>query len=56
MEAESSEFDTFYGVSDNKWNFWDIGHATTMIGYHPQDNAERYRSSYRWHNLVRARD
>jgi len=43
LEAENATFDIFYGVSDNKWNFWDINHAMTMIGYHPQDNAERYR-------------
>jgi len=47
LETGSSVFDIFYGVSDNKWSFWDIDHATAIIGYHPQDNAEKYRSSYR---------
>jgi nucleoside-diphosphate-sugar epimerase len=36
-------FDIFYGVSDNKWRFWDIEHAREVIGYDPQDNAEDYR-------------
>lgn len=37
-------FDIFYGVSKNTWRFWDISHASSIIGYEPQDNAERYRS------------
>jgi len=43
LEAENSVFDIFYGVSDNKWSFWDIDHAKEMIGYRPRDGAERYR-------------
>ncbi len=36
-------FDIFYGVSGNKWRFWDISHAEKVLGYRPQDNAETYR-------------
>jgi nucleoside-diphosphate-sugar epimerase len=37
------KFDIFYGVSNNKWRFWDIEHAAQTIGYKPQDNAEDWR-------------
>ena len=33
-------FEIFYGVSDNRWRFWDIEHARAAIGYQPQDRAE----------------
>ena len=36
-------FAIFYGVSDNKWRFWDIGDSRAAIGYQPQDNAEAWR-------------
>ena len=36
-------FAIFYGVSDNKWRFWDISNARDLIGYAPQDDAERWR-------------
>lgn len=38
-------FDIFYGVSNNKWRFWDIENSRKQIGYTPQDNAETWRSS-----------
>lgn len=44
---ESLLFDIFYGVSDNKWRFWDIDHAREVIGYRPADNAEDYRDKGR---------
>jgi hypothetical protein len=44
LEApESLTFDIFYGVSGNKWRFWDIEHPKQVIGYQPEDNAEAYR-------------
>ncbi len=43
LEIEPLQFDIFYGVSDNKWRFWDIDHARDVLGYAPQDNAEDYR-------------
>jgi nucleoside-diphosphate-sugar epimerase len=36
-------FGVYYGVSDNKWRFWDIANSREEIGYHPQDNAEAWR-------------
>jgi nucleoside-diphosphate-sugar epimerase len=36
-------FGIFYGVSNNKWNFWDIADARERIGYQPQDNMESWR-------------
>ncbi len=44
LEApEDLTYDIFYGVSANKWRFWDIEHPKQVIGYEPQDNAEEYR-------------
>ncbi len=36
-------FEIFYGVSDNRWRFWDIDHARKTIGYNPQDRAEDHQ-------------
>jgi hypothetical protein len=36
-------FEVFYGVSRNRWRFWDITHAEEVIGYEPQDDAEEWR-------------
>ena len=36
-------FGIFYGVSDNKWRFWDISDSRRAIGYNPQVNAEAWR-------------
>lgn len=33
----------FYGVSGNKWNFWDIANSAEAVGYKPNSNAEDYR-------------
>jgi nucleoside-diphosphate-sugar epimerase len=38
-------FGVFYGVSDNKWRFWDIDNARKVIDYRPQDNAEEHRAA-----------
>jgi nucleoside-diphosphate-sugar epimerase len=43
LEAENLRYDVFYGVSKNKWRFWDIAHSKRIIGYAPQDDAEIYR-------------
>ena len=37
------KFSIFYGVSDNKWRFWDISDSREAIGYSPRDNAEKWR-------------
>ncbi|MBI4218742.1 MAG: NAD(P)-dependent oxidoreductase [Chloroflexi bacterium] len=40
-------FDIFYGVSANKWHFWDLEHARKVLGFQPQDNAEAWRPRLR---------
>jgi len=45
LEVQPLQFDIFYGVSDNKWGFWDIDHARQVLGYAPQDKGEDYRDS-----------
>ena len=37
------KYGIYYGVSDNKWRFWDIKNSKSDIGYTPQDNAETWR-------------
>ena len=36
-------FAIFFGVSNNRWRFWDISNSGEAIGYAPQDNAESWR-------------
>ncbi len=43
LSAPRLGFEIFYGVSNNKWRFWDIAHAEQAVGFKPQDNAESYR-------------
>jgi nucleoside-diphosphate-sugar epimerase len=38
---ESLRFDVFFGHSDNRYNMVDIQHARDVLGYAPQDSAER---------------
>jgi nucleoside-diphosphate-sugar epimerase len=40
---EDVRFGIYYGVSDNRWRFWDIAEARSAIGYVPQDDADRLR-------------
>lgn len=40
---ESLRFDVFYVVSRNKWNYRDLDHAREVVGFEPQDTADRYR-------------
>ena len=37
------KYGIYYGVSNNKWRFWDIKNSKLDIGYIPQDNAEIWR-------------
>ena len=37
------KFGIYYGVSNNKWRFWDISNSEAEIGYRPSDNAEMWR-------------
>ena len=43
LSVEGLKFEVFYGVSGNTWRFWDISYAERVLGYRPQDDAERYR-------------
>ena len=43
LSVEGLGFEIFYGVSGNRWRFWDISHAGQVLGYSPQDDAEQYR-------------
>ena len=43
IEKEKLDFQIFYGVSNNKWRFWDLDHARKTIGYEPKQNAENER-------------
>jgi nucleoside-diphosphate-sugar epimerase len=36
-------FATFYGVSSNRWRFWEIETARVIVGYQPRDDAEQWR-------------
>ena len=40
---EGLRFAIFYGVSDNRWRFWDISNSRRLVGYEPQDDAETWR-------------
>lgn len=37
------DFEIFYAVSNNRWNYRDIEHARKTIGYVPVDSADDYR-------------
>ena len=44
LEApESLGFRVYYGVSANRWRFWDIDDARDEIGYTPEDDAGSWR-------------
>jgi uronate dehydrogenase len=43
LEAPTLHFAVYYGVSDNKWRFWDVSSARAEIGFEPRDNAEHFR-------------
>lgn len=40
---EDIRFGIFYGVSNNRWRFWDIADSAEKIGYRPKDDAEAWR-------------
>jgi uronate dehydrogenase len=37
-------FGIYYGVSANKWRFWDLAEAETALRFVPRDDAEQLRS------------
>ena len=40
---DAVRFAIFYGVSGNTWRFWDIANSRELVGYSPEDDAERWR-------------
>jgi len=42
LEAEHVKFGIFYGISGNKRAYWDIQNARQLLGYAPEDDAERF--------------
>ena len=41
IEADQNiNYDVFFAVSDNKWNYRDISHAREVLGYIPKDSAD----------------
>ncbi len=38
------KFGIYYGVSNNKWRFWDIENSSKELGYSPQCDAEIFRN------------
>ncbi|MCY4654252.1 MAG: NAD(P)-dependent oxidoreductase [Dehalococcoidia bacterium] len=41
---DAVRFAVFYGVSNNTWHFWDISNSRELIGYEPEDDAEKWRT------------
>ena len=37
------KFGIYYGVSNNRWRFWDISEGERHLGYRPEDDAESRR-------------
>jgi len=40
---DSVRYDIFYVMSNNRWSFRDLKHASDVVGYVPQDRAEDWR-------------
>lgn len=43
LQVSDIKFDILYGVSGNKWRFWDINHIKDCLGWMPEENSEIYR-------------
>ena len=41
--SDDLKFGIYYGVSNNKWRFWDISEGERRLGYLPADDAESLR-------------
>jgi uronate dehydrogenase len=41
--AAEVRFAVLYGVSANTWRIWDLDEARAVVGFTPQDDAERFR-------------
>jgi len=38
---DSVVYDIVFAVSDNRWGYRDLSHAKEVIGFEPEDSAER---------------
>src|SRR6185436_273962 len=43
LAAPAITYETVFGASDNTWKIYDTPRARTVLGYAPQDDAERFR-------------
>ena len=43
LAAPAITYDIVFGASDNTWKIYDTPRARTVLGYAPQDDAERFR-------------
>ncbi|MGH7276414.1 MAG: NAD-dependent epimerase/dehydratase family protein [Candidatus Rokuibacteriota bacterium] len=41
---DTLRFDVFFVVSDNAWGYRDLEHARAVVGFVPQDSAEKFRA------------
>ena len=46
IKNETSDYDIFYGVSDNSRRWFDIEHAKNVLGYDPKDNSEKFNETH----------
>jgi len=44
LMEQNIKFEIFYGVSSNKWKFWDTAHISDCLGWTPEENAESFRT------------
>lgn len=44
LDAPRVRYEVVFGASDNTWKIYDTPRARTVLGYAPQDNAERFRA------------
>lgn len=42
IEAEAVKYGIFYGISGNERAYWDTQNARQLLGYAPEDDAERF--------------
>jgi len=42
IEVGEVNYGIFYGISGNTRAYWDIRNARELLGYEPEDDAERY--------------
>jgi uronate dehydrogenase len=49
IDTEGIGFEIFHGISGNTRRYWDIYHAQRVLGYAPQNNAERFAAEVEAH-------